>query len=349
MRVLVISNMYPSKQKPYSGLFVVNQVNEIKKQLPDANIDFFYLKRSFTSKKGTVLKYLFFAVRFLKYFFKPKYEILHVHYYFPTIYLAIFYKKLINKKVNIIVTFHGGDYYMQDVKSYIYVFPFQFIDKIICVSKNLGNHLSKEFNIKEPIILSAGINNIFSPPNHFVKKKYDLIYVGSFYTQKGFDLFCKAVNLCKNNLSICIVGSGYLENNITEIHSIHSIKLFKNLTQEQILPLIHTSKYLINTSREESFGLSMAEAMASGTPVIATSTDGSQQQVRDSKNGFLTVDKSLESIAKTIDFALSLGSEDYDTLRQNAIIDGQKQNVNSIVTRLNELYREIDISKSVNR
>jgi len=332
--------MYPSKQKPYSGLFVVNQVNEIKKQLPESKIDFFYLKRSFTNKIGTVLKYLIFGVRFLKYFFKPKYEILHVHYYFPTIYLAIVYKKLINKKVKIIVTFHGGDYYKQKINSKSYRSPFRFIDDVICVSQSLGTHLSTLFSKKEPIILSAGINNIFIPKETLTLKEYDLIYVGSFYTNKGFDLFCGGVNSYKKPLSICIVGSGYLENKIDEIDSIHSIKLYKNLSQEQILPLLHKAKYLINTSREESFGLSIAEAMASGTPVIATITDGSKQQIKRRKNGFFIQDKSHNCIASTIDHALSISKIDYETLAKKSIKDGSKQNISSIVSQVIIIYKE---------
>jgi glycosyltransferase involved in cell wall biosynthesis len=44
----------------------------------------------------------------------------------------------------------------------------------------------------------------------------------------------------------------------------------------------------VSASRTESFGLTLAEAMASGATVVATRTDGAQELIEDTRNGRLT-------------------------------------------------------------
>jgi len=342
MRILIISNMYPSKQKPYSGLFVLNQVNELIAKYPSDTLDFLYLKRSFTNKVGSALKYLIFVLRLFPFMFKTKYNVIHVHYYFPTIYLALLYKLIRNRKVTIIVTFHGGDFYSKNIKSKVYQMPFKYITHIIAVSKELGIKIKEQTKI--PItILSAGINPLFCKKTEVMSvEKFDLIYVGSFYEVKGFDLFCRSLNLVERALNICIIGSGHLESEIININGRHNITLKKNLKQIDISPLIHQSKFLINTSRNESFGLSMTEAMACSTPVISTITDGSNEQIINGINGVLIPSKTKESIAMTIEESLEISSIEYEKMKMEASKHGHKNSLPIIVNELHSLYSSLN-------
>ena len=54
------------------------------------------------------------------------------------------------------------------------------------------------------------------------------------------------------------------------------------------------------TSRYEGFGNVLIEAMACGTPVIATSSPGTQQIVRDDVNGLLVETHSAAAVASAI-------------------------------------------------
>jgi len=340
MRVLVISNMYPSTQKPFSGLFVVNQVNELKSQVLDSKVDFFYLKRTFTNRIGSILKYLFFLIRFIPYLFGfRKYHIIHVHYYYPTVYLALLYKIFRNRKVKIIVTFHGGDLYNVNTESKFYLLPFTKVDHIIAVSNKLGERI-KLYTNKPISVLSAGINPIFKGDLSSAKS-FDLIFVGSFYEEKGFDLFCQSLSHVFTPLKICIIGSGELEGELNKIQKFHNVTLLNNLSQVEIIPYLTKSKFLINTSRNESFGLSMTESLASGVPVIATMTDGSAEQIIDNNNGFIILEKTASSIAESINKTLTVNMSDYKKLQNNALESGKKHSLPNVIKELKTIYYSI--------
>jgi len=56
----------------------------------------------------------------------------------------------------------------------------------------------------------------------------------------------------------------------------------------------------VSASETESFGLAMAEAMAAGTPVVATRTEGAQEIIEDQKTGLLVPIGDVERIAGAV-------------------------------------------------
>ena len=56
----------------------------------------------------------------------------------------------------------------------------------------------------------------------------------------------------------------------------------------------------VSTSETESFGLSIAEAMATGTPVVATRTEGAQEVVEDEATGLLVPIGDVDQIAAAL-------------------------------------------------
>jgi glycosyltransferase involved in cell wall biosynthesis len=57
--------------------------------------------------------------------------------------------------------------------------------------------------------------------------------------------------------------------------------------RKDVSSILQASDLLVLNSREEPFGLVLVEAMASGTPVLATRVGGVPEVVRDSENGWL--------------------------------------------------------------
>ena len=188
--------------------------------------------------------------------------------------------------------------------------------------------------------------NIFTPNKEFktlANREYDLLYVGSFYkANKGFDIL---INILKNiaiPLKICFIGSGDQEYLINQIKSLHKTTKINDLCQSEIIKYYHNSRYLINTSRIESFGLVIAESMSCGTPVIATQTDGSIQQIKNERNGFfISTENTLQQI-KIIKEKLKISEVVYKELSLNGIKDADKYKLSNIASELINIYKKLN-------
>src|SRR5687767_11969886 len=64
--------------------------------------------------------------------------------------------------------------------------------------------------------------------------------------------------------------------------------------------LLSSLDVFVSASETESFGLAIAEAMAAGTPVVATATEGAQELITDQETGFLVPIGDVAAIAKSI-------------------------------------------------
>lgn len=69
---------------------------------------------------------------------------------------------------------------------------------------------------------------------------------------------------------------------------------------DDVAELLPTFDLLVSPSRSEPFGLSIVEAMAAGTPVIASRSEGAREIVEDNHTGRLFPISDVETLAKAI-------------------------------------------------
>ena len=81
--------------------------------------------------------------------------------------------------------------------------------------------------------------------------------------------------------------------------------------------LLSVSKAVLIVSDRETFGLSMAEALRFGVPVVSTKTSGSLDFIENGKNGFL-VDSDAKEISKKISYILKLKNKEYNKMKINS-------------------------------
>jgi len=335
MKILIISNMYPSKQKPYSGIFVKNQYEYLKDKL-NQNIEIYAMQRELTSKVGSIIKYIKFYIKFISYL-KNRYEIIHIHFFGYHTFLAYLYK-FFYPKTKIMVTFHGGD--TKNINKNLFKFLLKKIDLLVAVGSEQYEYISKNTNNMNIKKLSAGIDsNIFFKQN--ITKQYDFIFVGSFYSIKGVDILCSAIELLDKNIKYCFVGSGDYESTILKLKEKYNVELFKNKTQKEIAILLSASKYLVLPSRGDSFGLVVSEAIFCGTPAIVSNIGGMKDQVKDNYNGFIVKENNPQELAKTLKKALSLSEEEYLKMSENAEKSNKEYSLENVCNKLNSIYKEL--------
>jgi len=342
IELLILSNMGPSRNKPSSGRFVLNQYHAIKNNFSnEINAEYFYLDQE--PKKGIakLLRYPVFFLKFLwSYVFRlKKLDIIHVHFYFPTILLAVFYKLFRRPNVKIVVTFHGSDIYKYIPANAIYRWCNKFVDKHIFVSEELQQ---KFFSQENGEILSAGILDCFNfkQPDKKSEFKYQLMFAGRLDENKGSKRLISLIEKLPN-CQFLVVGDGDYYQDLNKLN-VNNLTLIKHATPQQLVKLYKESRFLLNLSLNESFGLVMTEAMACGTPVIATKTDGSTAQIRDDETGYLVENDECwldENLANFINDRLnSIDFDDYIKISKAVSGSAQPYRLSVISNRLADIY-----------
>ncbi|MDB9350122.1 glycosyltransferase family 4 protein [Nodularia spumigena] len=183
-----------------------------------------------------------------------------------------------------------------------------------------------------------------------------VLYVGRFDRRKGIETLVRAVNESQlrgdNNLKLIIGGGSTpgnsdgierdrIENIINELGMSEFTILPGRLSQE-ILPTYYAAADVcVVPSHYEPFGLVAIEAMASGTPVVASDVGGLQFTVINEITGLLAPPQDVAAFAAAIDRILlnpqwgkELGKAGRKRVESKFSWDG-------VATQLGELYTEI--------
>lgn len=124
---------------------------------------------------------------------------------------------------------------------------------------------------------------------------YDMIYVGRLTFQKDpqrLMRLCARLKESKPDLKVAIVGTGELEEELKALcvqlnlqETVHFLGF-----QSNPIKMVADSKAMILTSRWEGTPMCALEAMALGTPVVSTPSDGMMDLLEDGVSGYLTED-----------------------------------------------------------
>ena len=122
---------------------------------------------------------------------------------------------------------------------------------------------------------------------------YDLIYVGRLTYQKNPQRLlrlCARLKESKPDLKVAIVGTGELEEELKALSQELNLEDTVHFLgfQPNPIKMVACSKAMILTSRWEGTPMCALEAMALGTPVVSTPSDGMKDLLTDGVSGYLT-------------------------------------------------------------
>jgi len=344
MKILFITNMYPSKQKAYAGIFVKNQFEELNEIIDDKDtLDIFYMKRAFTSKAGSALKYFLAFLRFTPFLFR-RFDIIHVHYFYPLILLGWMYKK-IHKETKIVVTFLGRDINSQINESNQIFFRkiARDIDFSIPVGITLAEEIKKKLELEKMRVLPCGVKESVFYKENDINKTYDFIMVGSFIYRKGIDTVIEAIkSLPKNsNIKFCFCGSGNYLNELEELQENYDVTVKQNQTQDQLRYLLNASRYFLLMSRAEGFATATTEAFFCGVPVLTSDIKNFKEQVEVDVNGFISPLGDPEILKENLLKLNLLKGDRYKELSYGASNSFKDASLNHVCKNIYEIYRSL--------
>jgi len=107
---------------------------------------------------------------------------------------------------------------------------------------------------------------------------------------------------------------------------------------EEAEKLLSTIDVFVSASETESFGLAIAEAMAAGTPVVATATEGAREVVDDRATGLLVPIGDVGKIAEAIAKLLSDEQLRTHTGTRARQVAHQKLSLSRMVDQIEQIY-----------
>ena len=321
--------MYPSNEHLSFGIFVKNQVEALRKQGVDVLVA--ANDNPATGKKNTILKYGKWAMKTMTTAIRHRksISITHAHYVFPSGVFSLLLKKLF--KIPYIVTAHGGDIERMAKKSARIRSWTELIlqesDHVIAVGPVLAEQIETEFHIpKDKItICSMGVNRqVFRPGDKTEARKtlgleadaFTYLFVGNVIKQKGIEellmAFEKVQKETDRKVKLIIIGS---RRDVSFIDSIQpfvdgDVQFVDPQPQPQLVKWFQASDIFVLPSHLEGFGLVALEAIACGTPVIASRVGGLVSLLGDGA-GHLVEPKNAPDLAAEMLRALHTPKEQY--------------------------------------
>lgn len=182
---------------------------------------------------------------------------------------------------------------------------------VVVPSKWMGNIVEdSKIKISGLKVINNGINlNVFRNEcerENEKKEKFLVLGVADRWDQKkGVDVFIELCDLLSDDYEIMLVGTN---SKVEKLLPSRIITVRRTENQKQLAELYSKADVLVNTTREEIFGLVNVEALACGTPVITFDTGGSPECIDDKtglvvkKDDLIELKQAIEKVCKTKPF-----------------------------------------------
>jgi len=158
---------------------------------------------------------------------------------------------------------------------------------------------------------NSRVGNLFVDVGRFVNKKptdlrkYDIGFVGRLSKEKGILNFLKSLTLLDGNFRAILIGDGEEKDNMHRKVRLLKLSYIDWVKNRELPDYLNEIKLLVIPSYKEGLPNIMLEAMACGTPVLATPVGGVPDVIKDEETGFIMENNSPECIAKNIIRALN--------------------------------------------
>jgi glycosyltransferase involved in cell wall biosynthesis len=241
----------------------------------------------------------YFSTTLKKYLTKHSgsFDIVHAHNYgaLPALYAAQTKGK---NKLVFTPHYHGiGHTFIRALLHKPYKFLgktiFEKADKIVCVSNYEKSLIANKFKVYEEkiVVIPNGVNlEEFKGLKRTKKKNYKTILcVGRLEKYKGIQYLIEVLPLLENDVVLEVVGKGPYKENLVKLakklNETEHVKFFQELPRSELLQKYADSDLFVLLSRYEAYGISVAEALASGIPCIVAKASALQEWI-DNRNCF---------------------------------------------------------------
>lgn len=221
----------------------------------------------------------FFAPQMYFYLKKKDFDIIHAHNYHA---LPAFFASIAPRgRFFFSPYYHGGS--GSPLRNLLLV-PYRYIggtifekaDKIVCLSNHEMKLIENDFHVPSSklIRIPSGLNNQeFKYLKEIIREKKTILYAGRLESYKGLQYVIETMPLLPE-YRLTVIGEGNygekLKKQAEELHVNDRIDWLKHIERNELLSHFKSADVFINLSTFESYGITVAEALACGTPCIVS-------------------------------------------------------------------------------
>lgn len=216
-------------------------------------------------------------------------------------------------------------------------------ESLVSLSRNNCQSIHVIPNAVSEIFFSIEHKERFFSDNGIVK----LLYVGAFSSVKNLELLIKALGnsiqyLNGKRIQLDLYGYGNKKyvNTLKKLclkEGLNEFVEFKSPVYEQNLVHIYDSyDYFISVSSSENYGITIAEALVRGTPVIVTSN--LPWNIISENNLGQFVEPNINAVSDAIINAVNVDTRAYKVMSKNAISTGSLLKWKSVTEQLLRVY-----------
>jgi len=269
---------------------------------------------------GRVLRSL---VEGLQQFNADEFDIVHAHTLFPDGLACAHW--LENHSPKLIVTSHGSDVHSIYPKVKELLDPLlNRADMFIPVSQYLGDFL-REWGVPEKrmtVIFNGFKTEEFKRLDVELKKPNLVMYLGRIDKVKRVDLLIQAINVCNPKVHLMIAGDGTerkaCEELVEKLGLQERVQFLGMIKRNEVPCFLVTGSLLCLFSTREGWPTIIFEALASGTPILATDAGGTSEAISDPRLGkVVPIESTPEQLSQEIEAALAK-EWDYQYIRNYA-------------------------------
>ena len=214
----------------------------------------------------------------------------------------------------------------------------QKVDSIVVLTEADANRWRQRYR---QVTVIPNIVNLNTTGHYSTQQNKRIIFAGRFVEVKGITelvTIWRLVHQRHPDWQLDAFGNG----DAAELLGVEGLCVHSAVPNP--IPHYCDSSLLVLTSREETFGLVMPEAMSCGLPVVAFDTDGSSSIISDGEDGFVVKGRDCEAFAGQV-CRLIEDVELRKRMGQCAIANAQRFSAENILSQWETLFDSLVAAK----
>ena len=276
-------------------------------------------------------------------------DVIHAHTFWGGLIALELNKRY---KIPYIITEHSSlliseNYKQRDYFKRIISKSYKKASKLVAVGPILARKM-KEYNFQNIEIIPNSIDTLFFSPfltKGIENKQIKILTIGGLIPLKQIHLAIKSVCLLFKqgfNITLKIIREGPLRKELEELIKKNNankyILLLGYRNRDEIKMILNQTNFYLHTSKTETFGIVLIEAMAMGVPVISTMSGGPENFIT-KETGLIVENSTTEAIVEAIKFMIK-NKEDFKSknIRQYILNNFSNEKVS---IRIEKIYKTV--------